>query len=280
MEQTRIYPLGKEAEAKPMQFPNGSAKPANMLFPGDGTAFDIINRYIQHEYVDPADFELRGLLATLGIVKGQPFAPDAHLRALLDKGAKTAYRLDHTLTYKPFDMPNAVFFPNRHWCNPFPGNPSFTGPTFTYVDARAGYFALAYATSPGMAVTMVDVGAKYPSTFVDKDGEFLNGAKSYKLNLPKDIPAHLFWSVTVYDPITASGLDNGQPFPSLNQMDKPAANTDGSTDIYFGPDSPGDGRSWVRTVPGQGFFVILRIYGPTQAFFDKTWVPGDLEKLN
>jgi hypothetical protein len=85
--------------------------------------------------------------------------------------------------------------------------------------------------------------------------------------------------VTVYDPITASGLDNGQPFPSLNQMDKPAANADGSTDIYFGPTSPGDGKNWVRTVPGKGFFVLLRIYGPTQAFFDKTWVPGDLEKM-
>jgi hypothetical protein len=82
--------------------------------------------------------------------------------------------------------------------------------------------------------------------------------------------------VTVYDPITGSGLDNGQPFPSL----EPTANADGSTDIYFGPNSPGDGKNWVRTVPGQGFFVILRIYGPTQAFFDKTWVPGDIEKMN
>lgn len=280
MEQTRIYPLGKEAEAKPMQFPNASARPANMLFPGDGTAFNIINRYIQHEYVDPADMELRGLLAALGVVKGQPFVPDAHRRSLLDKGAKTAYRINHTLVYQPFDMPNAVFFPNRHWLNPFPGNPSFTGPTFAYVDPRAGYFTLAYATSPGMAVTMVDVGAKYPSTFVDHDGDFLDGAKNYKLNLPKDIPAHLFWSVTVYDPVTASGLDNGQPFPSINQMDKPAVNADGSTDVYFGPNSPGEGKNWLRTVPGKGFFVLLRIYGPTQAFFDKTWVPSDLEKVN
>lgn len=104
--------------------------------------------------------------------------------------------------------------------------------------------------------------------------------KSYKLHLPKDIPARLFWSVTVYDPVTGSGLDNGQPFPSINQMDKPTINSDGSTDLYFGPNSPGNGTNWLRTIPGQGFFVILRIYGPTQAFFDRTWVPDDLEKMN
>lgn len=280
MEQTRIYPLGKEAEAKPMQFPNASAVPANMLYPGDGTAFGIINRYIQHEYVDPADMELRGMLAALGIVKGQPFEPDAHLSALLDKGAKTAYRINHTIIYSPFKMSGSLFYPDRRWMNVFPGNASFTAPTFAYIDPRAGYFTVAYSTSPGMAVSMVDVGAKYPATFVDKNGEFLEGANSYKLILPRDIPAHLFWSVTVYDPVTGSGLDNGQPFPSINQMDKPSANADGSTDIYFGPNFPGDGKNWLRTVAGQGFFVILRIYGPTQAFFDKTWVPGDVEKVN
>ena len=85
---------------------------------------------------------------------------------------------------------------------------------------------------------MVNVGAKYPTTYKDADGEFLMGDNSYKLHLPKDIPAALFWSVTVYDSPTASGLDNGQPFPSLNTMDKPAANAEGSTDVYFGPEAP------------------------------------------
>jgi len=281
MEQTRIYPLGKEAGAKPMQFPNASGVPANMLYPADGTAFDMINRYIQHEYVDPNDMEMRGQLAALGMVKGKPFEPDARLRALLDKGAKTAYRINHTLVYAPFTIvPDGLFYPNRRWMNVFPGNATFTAPTFDYVDPRTGFFTVAYSTSPGMAVSMVNVGAKYPVTFVDKNGDFLDGASSYKLNLPKDIPAHLFWSVTVYDSVTGSGLANGQPFPSINTMDKPAANADGSTDIYFGPNSPGAGKNWLRTAPGQGFFVILRIYGPTQAFFDKTWVPGDIEKMN
>lgn len=131
-----------------------------------------------------------------------------------------------------------------------------------------------------MAANIVNVGAKYPVTFVDAQGNFLLGANSYKLNLPKDIPAALFWSVTVYDPVTGSGLDNGQPFPSINTMDKPATNADGSTDIYFGPTSPGAGKNWLRTLPDKGFFVIVRIYGPTQAFYAGTWKPSDIEKIN
>jgi hypothetical protein len=75
------------------------------------------------------------------------------------------------------------------------------------------------------------------------DGDFLSGDQNYKLHLPKDVPVALFWSVTVYDPITGSGLDNGQPFPSLNTMDRPVQNANGSFDIYFGPKSPGEEKT-------------------------------------
>jgi hypothetical protein len=281
MEQTRIYPLGRERDARPMRFPNASATPANMLYPQDGTAFDMLDRFIQHEYVDPADMEMRGVLATLGIVKGRAFQPDAHARDLLDKGAKTAFRIAHLMSYGPSPtIANGLWYKDRHWANVFPGNATFTADTFNYIDPRIGFFTVAYSTSPGMAANMVNVGAKYPVTFVDSTGQFLHGGSAYRLHLPKGIPAALFWSVTVYDPVTGSGLDNGQPFPSLNAMDQPAVNADGSTDIYFGPNSPGEGRNWLRTLPDQGFFVILRIYGPTQAFFDQSWKPGDIEKID
>ena len=106
-------------------------------------------------------------------------------------------------------------------------------------------------------------------TLVDKNGDFLEGASSYKLNLPKDIPAHLFRSVTVCDSVSGSSLASGQPFPSINTMDMAAVNAEGSTDIYFGPNSPGDGKNCCAQWP-QGFFAILRIYGPTKSLFDKT----------
>jgi enoyl-CoA hydratase/carnithine racemase len=113
----------------------------------------------------------------------------------------------------------------------------------------------------------------------DANGNYLSGGNAYKLNLPKRIPVDLFWSVTVYDALTASGLDNGQPFPSINSMDKPAANADGSIDIYFSPTSPGVGRNWLQTIPDKDYFVALRLYGPTEAFFNQTWRANDLQKI-
>jgi hypothetical protein len=280
MEQTRIYPLGKEASAKPMQFPDASGVPVNMLYPQDGTAFDMLARFIEHEYVDPADMELRGMAAAIGIVKGKPFAPDGAARALLDKAARTAVRMGHVFGYSPSPLiTTGIYYKNRHWGNIFPVNATFTANTFNHIDARSAYFTLAYSTSPGMALNLENVGAKYPYTITDSNGDFLNGGETYKLNLPPNIPVVLFWSITIYDPITGAGLDNGQPFPSLNTMDKPVVNADGSYDIYFGPNSPGAGKNWLRTLPDKGFFVLLRLYGPKKEFFDQTWIPGDLKKV-
>ena len=53
---------------------------------------------------------------------------------------------------------------------------------------------------------------------------------------------------------------------------------DGSTDIYIGPTAPaGKAGNWIQTVPGKGFFAILRLYNPLQPFFDKTWQPSEIE---
>jgi hypothetical protein len=285
MEQTRIYPLGKQAGAQPMRFPDGSGVPINMLYPHDDTAFDMLKRIIDYEYVDPADMSMRGMLAAIGIVKGQPFSPDTKQREILNRAAQRAFQMGHYIASEVIaGLPGGMYYKDRQYINGFPPgmSPDFAAPasaaTYTNIELRSGFFTVAYSASPAMAINMADVGAKYPTTFKDADGDFLLGDRSYRLLLPANIPAKLFWSVTVYDAETASGLDNGQAFPSINQMDKPAANSDGSTDIYFGPKSPGEGKNWLATVPGKGFFVILRLYGPTQAFYDQAWKPDDIKK--
>jgi hypothetical protein len=224
MEQTRIYPLGKQADAKAMQFPDASGVPVNMLYPRDGRAFDLLKRFIDHEYVDPANLEMRGMLAAIGIIKDQPFLPDAHARAILDQAARRASEMGHYFAFEgTANRPGGLYYADRHYVNgfpPVPGTPDFVAPTYTDLELRSGF-----------------------------------------------LHARLL------------RLDNGQRFPSLNAMDKPVANPDGSTDLYFGPKPPGEGKNWLATVPGKGFFVILRLYGPTQAFYDQTWKPGDLEKM-
>ncbi|MDN7180530.1 hypothetical protein M0D69_21510 [Caballeronia sp. SEWSISQ10-4 2] len=91
-----------------MQFPDASGVPVNMLYPKDGTAFDMLSRFIDHEYADPQDIEMRGMLAAIGIVKGKPFQPDDHARTLLDDAAKTASKIGLAGSYEPQTIvPNA-----------------------------------------------------------------------------------------------------------------------------------------------------------------------------
>ena len=286
MEQTRIYPLGKESSAKLMEFPDASGVPLNMLPPTDDSAFDMLKRIIDAEYVDPADMDMRGMLAGVGIVKDQPFSPDAHASEILNAAARRGYEMARYLAnVATVKLPGGRYYKDRQFMNGFPPGitPEFTAPasapTYTHTSTRSGFFITAYSASPAMAINTPDVGAKYPTAFKDANGEWLAGERSYRLHLPAGIPVKLFWSVTVYDAETASGLDNGQPFPSINAMDQPTPNADGSIDIYFGPKSPGKDKAWLATIPKKGYFVILRLYGPTQAFFDQTWKPSDVERV-
>jgi hypothetical protein len=280
---TRIYPYDKRDTAAAMKFPDGSATPANMLFPTDGSYFDMLARFVADETVDPADMDWRGMMAAIGLQKGKAFEPSAHQRELLDKAAKTAFKMSKVEIWNGLvNQPGGKYYPDRQWENVFAGqNPLFQASgTFTNLGQRDAYFTTAYATSPGMVVDHVEKGAKYPSTWRDADGNFLEGGNTYQLHLPPDVPAVNFWSVTVYDSMRASGLENGQPLPSLNSMDKPAQNADGSYDLYFAPKVPaGKEANWVATVPGAGYFIILRLYSPKEAFFKQTWKPDDLKKL-
>jgi hypothetical protein len=280
---TRIYPYGKRDTAAAMKFPDGSATPANMLFPTDGSYFDMLARFVADETVDPADMDWRGMMAAIGLQKGKDFAPTAHQRELLDKAAKIAFKMSKVEIWTGLvNQPGGKYYPDRQWENVFAGqNPLFQASgTFTNLGQRDAYFTTAYATSPGMVVDFIERGAKYPSTWRDADGNYLEGGNTYQLHLPPDVPAANFWSVTVYDSIRASGLDNGQSLPSLNSMDKPAQNSDGSYDLYFGPKAPsGREGNWVATVPGAGYFIILRLYSPKEAFFKQTWKPDDLKRI-
>ena len=100
------------------------------------------------------------------------------------------------------------------------------------------------------------------------------------MNLPSNIPAANFWSVTLYEAENASGLANGQSFPSLGSRDKPAQNADGSTDLYLGPKAPRANKATGSPpCPARGISPYSGSYGPTEAAINKSWKPGDIEKV-
>ena len=294
LERTKIYPLNGEAGAKPMTFPDASGVPANMLPISDGSVFDQLKLLVDREGDNLAGPDWLGMLSAIGIVKGQPFVPDAHTREILDKAAKTGYKTNHVIGFDEVLHGGSLrMYSDRRWVNPMdnvtPPSPRTTmdlawknvAGGYLDLDPRIWFFTNYYSISPGMLSKIPGKGANYMIGFSDSQGAPLVGGSNYRLSLPAKIPAANFWSVTLYEAENASGLANGQPFPSLGSRDKPAQNADGSTDLFLGPKAPtGKEGNWLATVPGRGYFTIIRLYGPTEAALNKSWKPGDIEKVN
>jgi hypothetical protein len=153
---------------------------------------------------------------------------------------------------------------------------------FLDLNSRAAFFHIAYSSSPAMVDPLIDKGAKYPLAMRDSNGDFLNGSNTYKLVIPPDVPAKIFWSVSVYNAFSASGVDNGKDFPSINSMDPVTYNDDGSATFYFGPKLPEGAfeSNYLPTLPGEGWFTLFRLYGPGRPYFDGSWQLPSIEKLN
>jgi hypothetical protein len=292
LEKTKIYPL--KGEARPMKFPDASGVPANMLPRSDFTAFEQLKMLVDAEGPHLADQDWMGMLAGLGIVKGAPFQPDERTRGILDRAAKSAYKMSRVVGFEEQVSGRAfTMYPGRKWLNPM-ADATADKPSGDLdlswrrsdrggaldLDARTWMFTNYYSISPGMLSQIPGKGAFYVIAFTDSEGVPLSGGTNYTVNLPKEVPAANFWSVTLYEAENASGLANGQPFPSLGSRDKPVQNTDGSTELYFGSKCPtGKEKNWLATVPGKGYFAVLRLYGPTEPALTKNWIPGDFIKV-
>src|SRR5262245_1753236 len=119
MERAKIYPLGGEANARAMQYPDASGVPVNMLPISDGTAFDQLKLLVDSEGSNLGDPDWLGMLASIGVVKSQPFNPDASTRAILDRAARTAYRMSRVVGFEEvIGGRNFRVYPDRRWVNP------------------------------------------------------------------------------------------------------------------------------------------------------------------
>jgi hypothetical protein len=282
-ERTRVYPFGTiERERKPMQFPNASNVPANMMYPTDFSYWEKLKAFVDYEPVEAIPADTRGILASIGIVKGVPFAPDASAKDALSRAVETAPRFIFARRISGRPDGRDRYYSDRQWLNAWAGaDADWFQPSYLDVDLRATYFQTAYSSSPAMAMDTINDGSKYPFTFKDKDGNLLEGSSSYKLHLPAHIPAALYWAVTIYNPQDGTMPATDQPFPSRDQFDKVPANADGSVDLYFSPTKPDgvDEKNWIQTLKDRAFIVALRLYGAETAFYDQTWRPDDVVKL-
>lgn len=208
LRQIKIYPMSAAANPPPFAFVDTTDKEMdstslrwedNILF------WEVLHRIIEDEPIVEKFLPMYGELAALGIEKGKPFAPDARMKAILDKAAKAGR---DQLLVSAFDSnrPDRIAWPDRkwEWVGLVPGSAQFETPAGIDLEARDRWFAQAIVTSPAMFRRSAGAGSLYWLGARDGSGAFLDGGKTYKLTIPQPVPGKLFWSVTAYDSQTRS----------------------------------------------------------------------------
>jgi hypothetical protein len=295
-------PLGKPADPASPRFVEGTGMAMNTIAPNDFGHYEMLDALVQLEPAEALDTELAGQFAAIGIVKDEKFAPDTRLRAILEEAvaAGNAASRMHGMGASPTEgfryyqgdsaWWNMLFVGGFEFTNPPPeitadGIKPFPNKGARRLHSRTSMFYTATCITPAMCMRLTGVGSQYLVANVDAAGKPFDGAKTYRVSLPKDIPAARFWSLNVYDNQTRSLLQTEQLYPRAGSQEYPSpaaeAEKDGSTVVYFSPTRPDDVApgNWIQTDPERGWFVILRCYSPLEPFFDKSWQAGEIEAV-
>jgi hypothetical protein len=296
-------PLGAAGTPASPRFVECTGLAMQSIPPNDFGHYELLDRLVQLEPAEALDPELAGQFAAIGIVKGETFAPEPRLRTILDDAVAVGNASSRTLGmgahpsdgFRYYDDGSAwwnmLFAGGFEFTNPPPnitadGVQPFPNKGARKLHSRTSMFYTATGITPAMCMRLTGVGSQYLVANLDTNGDPVDGARTYRVRLPKDIPAARFWSFTVYDNQTRSMLQTPQRYPRAGSQMYPSpaaeAEPDGSTVVYFSPGRP-DGvapGNWIQTDPAKGWFTIFRLYSPLQSFFDKSWRPGEVELVD
>lgn len=276
-----IYLLSEESNPPKTNHLDATYKPYGGLPVYDHTFFLDINDVVQANPVRPQDKAMLGMLNSLGIEKGKHYNPNEQQVKAMEEGLKLAYEYMTFLFTTPGQAIKDLWPGKSNWYfwNFTEGQPQAGFPYETdeqiLLDGRAGaYFYVTYLPK------YLGGGTFYLTGLRDSNGDMYTGMNTYKLNVPADTPAKDFWSVIVYS-MKTKGFIYGADRVGLSSRntDTMIKNADGSYDVYFGPTAPeGKEANWIPT--GEDFFLLFRLYGPETKDFYKTWILGDLKKID
>jgi hypothetical protein len=272
----RMYPFADVDRPPVTRFIDMAGKTFDGIVRFDDTYFDRLDRMIREDPGLVTEPEMREHLAELGIGVAAGFEPDFQTRQLLAHAARSAYRSLQRAA--PSD--GSIYWEDRQWRWPSAAG-AMTGFTFTNergldVAARALVYFLACAPPARLGKATV-----YLSTWFDAHGHRLSGDRTYRIHVPPGVPATQFWALTIYDAATAAFIRESPRIEINSYAGNLATNADGSVDLYVGPSAPaGKEANWSYTAPRSRWFTIFRMYGPTEAAFDRTWELPDFHAID
>jgi hypothetical protein len=273
----RIYPLSRAGNPPPLVFTDVSDVLFDSTIRYDESFFDHLNRIVQNEPWFSRDRHMIDQLKSLGMEKGKPFTPDVITRQALAAGIREA----HDWMAAKYDAGLPPFFEGTHWT--FPAHPSlikaasenFDNPDEYPVDWRGITYHYGY-----IGIKRLGSGQFYLINIKDKDGHDYEGAKTYRLHVPANVPIEQYWSLTAYDRDTHALIRNVYRASRASNAHDVKKNADGSVDLYIGARAPaGQDTNWIPTHPARKFELMFRLYGPKHEFFLKNWTLPDVELL-
>ena len=273
--QLKVYPLAKAKNPPKMKFVDLYGRVLEMTPKLDGNIYREIHEMIQNEVVLDRDLSMMGMLARIGIKKGDSFKPDAKLQAIFDQSGPEALRYMIDQYHRVL---NPFIYEGKKWSALVPNGSretdwSYEFPSYYDYHARGSVFyaIITSVKNYGSATYYLDIAET-------ADGEWLDGSKNYKLVMPAKVPVRDFWAITTYDLETASYIRNIDKSSIDSTMKKVEKNADGSMDIYFGPSAPeGKESNWLPTDPKRRFFLLGRFYGPEPALLDASFKLNNIE---
>ncbi len=276
----KIYPYAQRANPSATRVVSPGGKKFLAIQPEGLEYWKRLHAILEEEPVEERDRFFMSWLNNLGLVKGKPFSPTEAQKKLLVAAAERGKQMAMANSFnKRFD--SVYHWPDRKWDYVIAmTNSSQRTANYDEFFRRSAYFFEAVTFSNAMISKIPNLGQAYLGAYEDKEGNWLDGSNNYTLHIPAHPPAVNFWSLTVYDAATRCMIDNPQRNADLSSRKDLIMNADGSVDLYFGPAAPaGKEKNWVQTLPGKHWFAYMRFYGPTEAYFDKSWQMDDIKKV-